>query len=47
MKNIMLILGGACSGISAYAEKLATESKLPVTYIATAQVYDDEFKQRV
>jgi adenosylcobinamide kinase/adenosylcobinamide-phosphate guanylyltransferase len=47
LKNITLILGGARSGKSAYAEKLATESKLPVTYVATAQVYDDEFEQRV
>ena len=42
-----LILGGARSGKSAYAEKLATESGLAVTYNATAQVYDDEFGQRV
>ncbi len=47
MKDITLILGGARSGKSAYAEMLASESQLPVTYIATAQVYDDEFKQRV
>lgn len=45
--GIHLILGGARSGKSAYAEKLAAESGLPVTYIATAQVYDDEFKARV
>lgn len=45
--SIHLILGGARSGKSAYAEKLATESNLPVTYIATAQIYDDEFKARV
>ena len=42
-----LILGGARSGKSAYTEKLAIMSHLPVTYIATAQVYDEEFKQRV
>jgi adenosylcobinamide kinase/adenosylcobinamide-phosphate guanylyltransferase len=42
-----LILGGARSGKSAYAEKLAVESDLHVTYIATAQVYDDEFAQRI
>ncbi|MBM3350302.1 MAG: bifunctional adenosylcobinamide kinase/adenosylcobinamide-phosphate guanylyltransferase [Betaproteobacteria bacterium] len=47
MRNIHLILGGARSGKSAFAEKLATESGLPVTYIATAQVYDAEFGQRV
>lgn len=44
---ISLILGGARSGKSAYAEKMATASGLPVTYIATAQVYDDEFRARV
>ncbi len=42
-----LILGGARSGKSAYAEKIATESGLAVTYIATAQVYDSEFGERV
>ena len=47
MTKLTLILGGARSGKSAYAEKLATDSGLPVTYIATAQVYDDEFKARV
>jgi adenosylcobinamide kinase / adenosylcobinamide-phosphate guanylyltransferase len=45
--SIHLVLGGARSGKSSYAEKLAIESGLPVTYIATAQVYDDEFKVRV
>ena len=47
MSDINLVLGGARSGKSSYAEKLATETGLPVTYIATAQVYDDEFKARV
>ena len=47
MNKLTLILGGARSGKSSYAEKLATDRSLPVTYIATAQVYDDEFKQRV
>lgn len=42
-----LITGGARSGKSSYAEKIAIESKQDVTYIATAQVYDDEMKQRV
>lgn len=45
--SIHLILGGARSGKSAYAEQLASESQLLVTYIATAQVYDPEFGQRV
>lgn len=42
-----LVLGGARSGKSVYAEKLAVASGMPVTYIATAQVYDDEFAARV
>lgn len=42
-----LILGGARSGKSALAEKLAKDSGLAVTYIATAQVYDDEFRARI
>jgi len=41
------VLGGARSGKSAYAEKLATASGQPVTYIATAQVYDTEFEHRI
>lgn len=44
---IHLVLGGARSGKSAHAEKLALESGLPATYVATAQIYDDEFKARV
>lgn len=42
-----LILGGARSGKSACAERLAEQSGLDVTYIATAQVYDDEFAARI
>src|SRR3989338_1155391 len=42
-----LILGGARSGKSAFAEKLAIENSLNVTYIATAQIYDAEFGKRV
>ena len=47
MNEVHLILGGARSGKSAYAEALATASGFPVTYTATAQVYDQEFQQRV
>ncbi len=45
--TMQLILGGARSGKSGYAEQLAKASGLAVTYIATAQVYDDEFAERV
>lgn len=42
-----LILGGVRSGKSRLAEQLATESSLPVTYIATATVRDDEMRARI
>ncbi|BCQ22562.1 bifunctional adenosylcobinamide kinase/adenosylcobinamide-phosphate guanylyltransferase [Caballeronia sp. NK8] len=46
--DLTFILGGARSGKSAHAERLAAESGLPVTYIATARIGDDaEFAERV
>lgn len=42
-----LILGGARSGKSALAERLATESTREVVYIATAQARDDEMRARI
>lgn len=47
MKRIILITGGERSGKSTYAEKLALELSANPVYIATARVWDDEFKQRV
>jgi adenosylcobinamide kinase/adenosylcobinamide-phosphate guanylyltransferase len=44
---ISFILGGARSGKSALAEKMANESGLPVHYLATAQVWDNEMADRV
>lgn len=42
-----LILGGVRSGKSRLAERLATESRLPVTYIATATIEDEEMRERI
>ena len=42
-----LILGGARSGKSRLAETLATDSALPVIYIATSQPRDGEMNARV
>lgn len=42
-----LVFGGARSGKSAYAEKLARESGKEVVYLATAQAADEEMATRV
>lgn len=44
---LQLILGGARSGKSRLAEKLAAGTNLAVTYIATSQPLDGEMNQRV
>ena len=47
MSKITLILGGARSGQSSQALKLAEESRKSVTFIATAQAFDDEMSARI
>ena len=42
-----LVIGGARSGKSRFAEKLASDFNFPVTYIATATVGDDEMRERI
>ena len=44
---LTLVLGGAASGKSAYAESLCLRSPLPRIYLATMQVWDDECAARV
>jgi adenosylcobinamide kinase/adenosylcobinamide-phosphate guanylyltransferase len=44
---IRLILGGACSGKSHYAEQLALNSNKKVIYLATARAGDLEMHQRI
>ena len=47
MAKIVLITGGARSGKSAFAEKLARQAGPRVAYIATAEVGDGEMAERV
>lgn len=44
---IHLILGGARSGKSRLAEQTALAYEMPVTYIATAQAWDEEMAERI
>ena len=47
MKRIILITGGQRSGKSSYAEQMALSWSANPVYMATARVWDDEFRQRV
>ena len=47
MKKIILITGGQRSGKSSYAEKMALSLSDNPVYIATARVWDEEFRMRV
>lgn len=47
MKRIILITGGQRSGKSMYAEKLALSLSDHPVYMATAHIWDDEFRERV
>ena len=47
MKRIILITGGQRSGKSEQAERLALRLSTNPVYVATAHVWDDEFRERV
>lgn len=47
MGRIILITGGARSGKSTYAEKLALGLSPNPVYLATARIWDEEFRKRV
>ena len=44
---LTLVIGGAASGKSAYAENLTLKHPLPRYYVATMQVWDEECAKRV
>ena len=46
-QRLILILGGARSGKSSFAEQLAASSGRPVAFIATATADDDEMRERI
>ena len=47
MGRLTFILGGARSGKSDHAQRLAEAGAEPVTFIATAQALDEEMRQRI
>ena len=47
MKKILLITGGQSSGKSSKAEEMALSLSANPVYVATAHIWDDEFRERV
>ena len=47
LPQLTLVLGGARSGKSRFAEALVTRLPAPWVYVATAQAFDDEMRERI
>lgn len=47
LPTVTLVLGGAASGKSAFAEHLVLQGDYRAVYIATARVFDDEMAEKV
>jgi len=47
MSRVTLVLGGARSGKSRHAEGLAGRHKGRLVYVATAEITDDEMRERI
>jgi adenosylcobinamide kinase / adenosylcobinamide-phosphate guanylyltransferase len=46
-RQLMFVLGGARSGKSTYAQEWAQQHGREVLFVATAQAYDDDMRQRI
>ncbi len=47
LPKLTLVIGGAASGKSRFAEDLVFSSSKPRSYIATAQAFDDEMRRKI
>ncbi|SHG89043.1 adenosylcobinamide kinase /adenosylcobinamide-phosphate guanylyltransferase [Cognatiyoonia sediminum] len=47
LHKLTFVLGGAASGKSALAEQISDATGKPKVYIATAQAFDDEMRQKI
>lgn len=47
LPSLTLVLGGAASGKSAFAESLCFQSDKARVYVATAQAFDDEMREKI
>lgn len=47
LPSLTLVLGGTSSGKSSFAESLCFQSTKSRTYIATAQAFDDEMREKI
>ncbi|MBL4749582.1 MAG: bifunctional adenosylcobinamide kinase/adenosylcobinamide-phosphate guanylyltransferase [Amylibacter sp.] len=47
LPKLTVIIGGAASGKSRFAENLLFAANKPLAYIATAQAFDDEMKTKI
>lgn len=47
MQNITFITGGARSGKSSYGQGLAEKDSANPVYLATARIWDEDFKERI
>jgi len=47
LPELTLVLGGAASGKSAYAETLIHRTRSGAVYLATAEIHDDEMRRKI